>query len=194
MKEDAAILVEKQKFYTAEFEQEAAWLSFMHRNGWKFLSTNGYRYRFEAAEKEDWCYQLDYKQNGIAEDDYLQMYRDFGWEFAGQYQNWFYFRKKRTGDEDTDLSVFSDRESRLELCKRIINGQFLCMIPLFLLLMPSCSLLLFTDFLNSRGFLGRLLAGIACFFMLACFLLCTGNYFSQMSRLKKMIKNLDENR
>lgn len=193
MKEDASILVEKQRFYTAEFEQEAAWLSFMHREGWKFLSTNGYRYRFEATEKEDWCYQLDYKQNGIAEDDYLQMYRDFGWEFAGQYQNWFYFRKKRTGDEDTDLSVFSDRESKLELCRRIINGQFLRALPVFLC-MPLPLYLLATALLKSTEFIGKLLIGIA-FFSYACFLLLfIVNYFGQMSRLNKMKNNLDENR
>ncbi len=30
---DPNILVEKQKFYISEFEQEAAWLSFLHREG-----------------------------------------------------------------------------------------------------------------------------------------------------------------
>ena len=68
---DPNILVEKQKFYISEFDQEATWLSFMHREGWKFSSTDGYRYKFEKAEKEDWCYQLDYKENGIAEEDYI---------------------------------------------------------------------------------------------------------------------------
>lgn len=192
-KENETILIEKQKFYTAEFEQEAAWLSFMHREGWKFLSTDGFHYRFEAAPKEDWYYQLDYKQNGVAEDDYLQMYQDFGWEFAGQYNNWFYFRKQRVNGEEPDLSLFSDRESKLELCKRIINGQLLRLLPLLLIMGCSCSLLLLGGFLQSGGFSG-VITGIACFLQIALFLLLIGNYFSQMARLNKMIKDLDGNR
>ncbi len=192
-KENENILVEKQKFYTAEFEQEAAWLSFIHREGWRFLSTDGFHYRFEAAPKEDWCYQLDYKQNGVAEDDYLQMYQDFGWEFAGQYGNWFYFRKQRTNGEEPDLSLFSDRESKLELCKRIINGQLLRILPLLLIMCGSCSLLLLGVLLNSGGFLSVII-GIAYFIQFALFLLPIGNYFSQMARLNKMMKGLDGQR
>ena len=191
MKEDANILVEKQKFYIAEFEQEAAWLSFMHKEGWKFLSTDGFHYRFEAAEKEDWCYQLDYKQNGAAEDDYLQLYRDFGWEFAGQYQNWFYFRKKCAEGEAPDLSVFSDRESKLELCRRIINGQFLRMLPVCFLLMLYSYLVFFTGFLDLKGFMGGLLNGIA-YGAVIVFLFIFGLYINQISRLNKMMKNLGD--
>ncbi len=190
METTSNIHVEKQRFYIAEFEQEAAWLSFMHREGFQFLSTDGYHYRFKPVEKEDWCYQLDYKENGVAEEDYLQMYRDFGWECAGQYRNWFYFRKKRIAGEKEDLSVFSDRESKLELCKRIINGHLLRILPVYLLLLCYDYLVFFTDILNCGGFLGGLLRGIA-FGAILVILFGFGIFLGQIGRLNKMVKELE---
>lgn len=133
---DPNSLIEKQKFYISEFEQEAAWLSFMHREGWKFVSTDSLHYQFERTEKEDWCYQMDYLESGVAGEDYLRMYEDFGWEFVSQCDHWCYFRKQRIEGEEADTALFGDRESKLELCKRVVHGQFLRMLP-FILLMPS---------------------------------------------------------
>ncbi|MBQ9768047.1 MAG: DUF2812 domain-containing protein [Lachnospiraceae bacterium] len=188
---DPNILVEKQTFYIAEFEQEAAWLSFMNREGWKFLSTDGIHYRFERTEKEDWSYQLDWKGNGVAEEDYLQMYQDFGWEYVGQFHHWFYFRKKRVEGEETDTSAFSDRESKIELCKRILNGQLLRLIPIFLLYGSYISLFFINDLSSIGGFLGGLLNGLA-IAGIVVFIFLLGNYLGQMNRIRKMMKELGE--
>jgi len=188
---DPNILVEKQKFYISEFEQEEAWLSFMHREGWKFLSTDGIHYRFEKTEKEDWCYQLDWKSNGTAEEDYLQMYQDFGWEYVGQFYNWCYFRKKRIEGEETDTAAFSDRESKIELCKRILNGQLLRLIPIFLLYGSYISLFFINDFSSIGGFLGGLLNGLVVSGIVV-FIFLLGNHLSQMYRIRKMMKELGD--
>ncbi len=184
------VLVEKQKFYISEFDQEAAWISFMHQEGWKFISTDGWHYTFEKAEKEDWCYQMDYKENGIAEEDYITMYQDYGWEYVCQCNHWCYFRKKRVEHEETDTTLFGDRETKLELCKRVVNGQFLRMLP-FLLFMPSM-ITLVTFFKPVEYFgpiLGTVLAIIfilsLCFFIVPLFI-----YFNQTNRLNKLIKEL----
>lgn len=193
MKKDSFpnILVEKQKFYIAEFEQEAAWLSFMHKEGWKFLSTDGFHYQFEKTEKENWRYELDYKENGVAEDDYIQMYRDFGWEYVGHFNNWFYFRKKHIEGESTDTSAFSDRESKLELCKRILKGQLLRLLPIFMLYGSYIALIFFTDTLPKEGVLGGLFNGMALASMIV-FIFLLANYISQMWRIRKMMKNLGD--
>ena len=178
------VLVEKQKFYISEFEQEAAWLSFMHQEGWKLLSTDGFHYQFEKTEKEDWCYELDYKENGVAEDDYIQMYRDFGWEYVGHFNHWCYFRKKNTEGETNDSSVFSDRESKLELCKRILKGQFLRLLPIFLLYGSYIALIISTDIFPKEGLLGGLFNGLAVASMIV-FIFLLSNYISQLCRIRK---------
>ena len=101
-----AILTERQIFYISEFDVEAAWLSFMHREGWKMLSTTGFKYRFESCPKENWTYQLDFRADGVSEEEYIQMYADYGWEFVTRFRQWYYFRKPYS--EEEDMSIFSD--------------------------------------------------------------------------------------
>ncbi len=185
------ILVEKQKFYISEFDQEAAWLSFMHREGWKFVSTDSLHYQFEKAEKEDWVYEMDYLESGVAGDDYLRMYEDFGWEYVSLCDHWCYFRKQRIEGEENATTLFRDRESKLELCKRVVHGQFLRMLP-FLLLMPSVINLLRlsnpTEFLGP--FFGTVLTVIS-ILSLSIFILPLVIYLNQINRLNKLIKELE---
>ena len=82
-------LTERQVFYIAEFQEEAAWLSFMHREGWKMTRTTGFKYYFEACPQEDWAYQLDFKEEGVDEEAYIQMYADYGWEFVTRFRRWY---------------------------------------------------------------------------------------------------------
>jgi hypothetical protein len=188
---DPNILVEKQKFYISEFEQEAAWLSFMHREGWKFVSTDGFHYQFEKTEKEDMVYEMDYLESGVAGDDYLQMYRDYGWEFVCQCDHWCYFRKQRTEGDEADTVLFRDRESKLELCKRVVHGQFLRMLP-FILLMPSM-LNLFRLSKPTEHFgpvFGTALTVIS-ILSLGIFIVPLIIYFNQINRLNKLIKELE---
>lgn len=188
---DPNILVEKQKFYISEFEQEAAWLSFMHREGWKFVSTDNLHYQFEKAEPEDWVYEMDYLESGVAGEDYLQMYRDYGWEYVSKCDHWFYFRKKRVDGEDADTALFVDRESKLELCKRVVHGQFLRMLP-FLLLMPSFINLL--RLFNPTEYLGPFFGTVftvISILSLGIFILPLVIYLNQINRLNKLIKELE---
>ena len=188
--QDPNILIEKQKFYISEFDQEAAWLSFMHKEGWKFVSTDGYHYQFEKAEKEDWCYQLDYKENGIAEDDYITMYQDYGWEYAGQYDHWCYFRKKRIEGEETDTTLFGNRESKLELYKRVVNGQFLRMLPTTLVFPCFVNLLFFFHPFELVGPVFGTIFSIIALLTTLLFILPFFIYLNQINRLNKLIKEL----
>lgn len=189
--EDPNILVEKQKFYISEFEQEAAWLSFMHREGWKFVSTDSLHYRFEKTEKEDWCYQMDYLESGVADETYLQMYKDYGWEYVSQCDHWCYFRKRHVEGEEIDTVLFGDRESKLELCKRVVHGQFLRMLP-FLLLMPSIiNLLRLSKPTEHLGPIFGTALSVICWLSLGIFIIPLVIYFNQINRLNKLIKELE---
>jgi hypothetical protein len=181
--------IEKQTFFISEFNEEATWLSFMHRQGWKFLSTSGKKYEFEQCEPEDWIYQLDFKENGVAEEDYIQMFTDYGWEYTFCYGKWFYFRKMRTAT-DEDLSIFSDKESKIELCKRVINADVLRIAPILLLILVSNYLLFFTSLIEESDFLKGARFGI----MLGSILIYVFSIsmtIGQYKKLYKMIKNYE---
>lgn len=131
-------------FYISEFFEEEKWLESQHKSGWKFIKTNGKAYEFEKCPEEDWVYQLDFKMSDIPEKDYLQIYHDYGWEFIQHYKHWFFFRKKKM-DNNEDYSIFSDTESKIEMCKRVIKGRLFrnILLPLlFLTVTYFCAALL----------------------------------------------------
>jgi len=187
---DPNILVEKQKFYISEFEQEATWLSFMHREGWKLTSIRGSRYYFEKTDTEDWIYELDYLDVGTAAGDYLQMYQDFGWEFVCQYDHWCYFRKQRIEGEETNTFLFSDCETKIELCKRIKKNKFSHILSAFLFL--PCALHVLYTYSQKKLFDSILNTGITVFCILFLYILFISLviYFNQINRLNKKIKEL----
>ena len=111
--------------------------------------------------------------------------------YVSQCDHWFYFRKKRVDGEDADTALFVDRESKLELCKRVVHGQFLRMLP-FLLLMPSVInlLRLYKPTEHFGPFFGTALTVIS-ILSLSIFLVPLIIYLNQINRLNKLIKELE---
>ena len=128
-------MTERKCFLIAEFDDEAAWLSFMHKSGWKMVRTTGFKYRFESCAQEDWVYQLDFRDEGMDEEAYIQMYADYGWEFVTRFRHWYYFRKIRRVGED--LSIFSDNESKMEMCSRVIRHHALILAVYYLFIFAA---------------------------------------------------------
>ena len=121
------------KWFTIfQYEKEQEYLSQMHAKGWKLNRVSGPGfYHFNKCEPEEMVYQLDYNQGGADNQaEYLQMFKDCGWEYLFDYMGYCYFRKpvsKMQGRE----AIFCDDESRLDMMKRVIQGRVITLIPLF---------------------------------------------------------------
>ena len=182
-------LTERQVFYIAEFNEEAAWLSFMHRDGWKMSRTNGFKYWFEACPQEDWVYQLDFRDEDMDEEEYIRMFSDYGWEFVTRFRHWYYFRKIRTAGDD--MSIFSDSQSKAEMCRKVIRHHALILTAYFLavaafFVFMKCGTFLtqadtFVNGLFTGASVGSLIGGLLGLFFV-------GN---QMYRLRKMINRME---
>ena len=186
-------LEEKQFFYAAEFEPAAAWLIHMHREGWRLVSTTGRRYRFEACPGEAWVYHLDFKEEPTADPDYLQMYRDYGWEYVTQHRHWFYFRKKADGEGPEDLSIFNDDWSKMEMIERVIRDKVQRGIPLLVLLLALQFVIWGTPLLAGAGIVFRILQSAAVL-TAAAVVFGFGIYIGQLDRLQKLRTRLDQKR
>jgi hypothetical protein len=119
-------------FSIADHEKEQEFLRSMHRKGWKFLWVDGLCFfHFAACEPEDVVYQLDYNPEGRAHrEEYLQMFRDCGWEYLQDYVGYSYFRKpaaKMNGQEE----IFSDGDSRLQMLQRVFRWRVIPLVLLF---------------------------------------------------------------
>ena len=82
-------------FFITDFNQQAHYLSNMHKKGWKLVKISwSLFYHFEKCEPEDVVYQVDFKESKNKDrKSYLRMYEDYGWEFVTSCQNFVIFRK-----------------------------------------------------------------------------------------------------
>ena len=186
---DRNTLTKRQVFYIAEFNEEAAWLSLMHREGWKMTETTGFKYTFEACPEEDWVYQLDFRDKNVEEEEYIQMFADYGWEFVTRFRHWYYFRKIRTAGDD--MSIFSDNESKIDMCKRVVGHHVILLTGLYLLILAIFAFLnsgafFVTDGGFLDGFLDGAIIGCAIGGILGIFL--AGN---QIHRLRRKIRQME---
>lgn len=120
------------RFYTiADYLEEEKFLRKQHQNGYRFVKIilPGI-YVFEKCLKEDVIYQLDFydgKQSDL--DSYMKMFNDCGWEYCGDCSDWKYFRKKAEGCQD--ISIFSDRQSKIDLIDRVLKRRLLPLLVIF---------------------------------------------------------------
>ena len=122
------------RFFTiADYEEEEIWLRKQHQSGLKLVKMiPPCFYIFEKCEPRDVIYRLDYKSSGQT-DEYMQMLRDFGWEYFAHCNAWLYFRKPADEVEaEQDGELFSDNASRVELVSQVVKTRFLPLTVIFL--------------------------------------------------------------
>lgn len=126
--------IEWKLFTIADWEKEEQYLRNQHQNGWKFTGVSFLlRYHFVKCEPEDVVYQLDYNPDGLAyRQEYLQIFRDCGWEYLQDFMGYSYFRKPVSAMQGEE-TIFSDDASRLDMLRRIIKRRLLPLLPIFLL-------------------------------------------------------------
>lgn len=112
-------------FDVSEVEIEENYLTQMHRDGWKLTKIGNFGfYHFESCEPEDVVYRMDFNPDASADrENYLQMYKDYGWECAARMEDTFYFRKAADAASPGANEIFSDGESRLAMMQTIARKQ-----------------------------------------------------------------------
>lgn len=126
---------EKLKYFgLADYLEEERFLEQQHQAGWKMVGAKklGWVYIFEKCEPEDFIYQLDFIEDGQVDDDYFQLFEDCGWEYFHKLNNWYYFRKKRTANEEENV-IFNDAASRAEMAKKVMRSQWLILLPILII-------------------------------------------------------------
>ena len=118
-------------FTITDYEEEEQWLRLRHNEGWRLVSfTVPCFYTFEQCEPEDVVYRLEFRQRRRGEGDgYIEMYRDYGWEYVGVCNSFHYFRKPAS---EGDLEIFSDDASRLGMVNDIFKKRMLPILCIFM--------------------------------------------------------------
>ena len=164
-------------FWPWQDEQEEEWLRALALKGLHLRSSDGAGfYTFEQGQPAEIAYRLDY--NTLEKKDkeqYLQLFRDAGWEHVGEMNGWQYFRKPVADGESEE--IFTDNESKIQKYKRFLY-ETLAFMPIYLIFF----IILDT---NERP----LLYGIILSFFTVCFVLLCGiavKVYLRIGALKKL--------
>ena len=146
------------RYYTImEYEKEQEWLSRQHRQGWKLTAAAACFYRFERCAPEDVVYQLDYNPEGRKHpEEYVQLFRDCGWEHVLDNVGYSYFRKPAAQMQGRE-EIFCDEASRMEMFRRILCHR---MLPLLILLVGMFVPLIIMELLEAASAADVLITGI----------------------------------
>lgn len=127
-------------FLLSDYEKEEAYLTEMHKTGWKLKNVSyGSVYTFEKCEPENVVYRLDFAED--KEKDlscYIAMFGEYGWEYIQDVNGYSYFRKRTNRLAEEDTEIFSDSESRLAMMKSIIDKKLMPVWVIFMaILIPN---------------------------------------------------------
>lgn len=123
---------EFRAFSVPEWKKEENYLRERHKNGWEFVAVNFIGlYHFKKCEPRDVIYQLDCNpESDTQKEEYIQMFRDCGWEYLQDYVGYSYFRKAAS-EMDTEEEIFCDDASRLDMMKRVFMQRVIPLLCIF---------------------------------------------------------------
>lgn len=111
------------KFITVDnYEKEEAFLHQMSLKGWHFKEYKGLRYHFVKGKPENYIYRIDFKETLDDLDEYLELFKQTGWEKAFGYPifsgEWIYFKKSMEKGTEAP-QIYSDTASMVRLLKKL---------------------------------------------------------------------------
>lgn len=121
--------IERHFFLLPEFEQEEEYLMDMAKKGYLLerITLTG-KYYFKKCNPVNMIYRIDFSPDKDSE-SYIQMYKDYGWEYIQDLNDFSYFRKVDAGTEN---EIFNDIESKIDMIEKINNRKMLPIIFIFL--------------------------------------------------------------
>lgn len=115
-------------FVLSEYEEEERYLNEKAKEGYlleKVLLPG--RYYFKKTEPVDMIYRIDFNPQKKEDwDSYIQMYKDYGWNYIQDLNEYSYFCKTAEESEEEN-EIFNDNQSRIDMMERIMKRK---MFPL----------------------------------------------------------------
>jgi hypothetical protein len=130
---DTTTMKRTRWFWPWQDKKEETWLEEMSTTGWHLTSVQlPCFYTFDKGEALRNVYRLDYtlmKKDKL--DEYLQIFRDAGWEYVGEMSNWRYWRKQVVNGDAAE--IFTDNESKIKKYQRMLTYMVFFLVILTLI-------------------------------------------------------------
>ena len=107
-------------FWAWQDENEENWLSNMAIEGWhlKEFVVPGI-YTFGSGKPRRVHYRMDFIVDRKDYQNYLQLFKDAGWEHLGEMGGWQYFRKNT--EEGSASEIYTDNNSKAQKYQRLLT-------------------------------------------------------------------------
>ena len=117
-------------FWAWQDEKEESWLSSMAQEGWhlKGLGFPG-MYIFNSGEPRNDHYRMDFITDRKNYQNYLQLFKDAGWEHLGEMGGWQYFRAN--AETNIPPEIYTDKDSKAKKYQRLML-YLVIFLPIFL--------------------------------------------------------------
>jgi hypothetical protein len=123
--------IRKYKWFWAwQDDKEEAWLGQMSQQGCHLASLGfpGFYY-FTTGEPRNYVYRLDFVTDAKDYQNYLQLFRDAGWEHLGRMGGWQYFRI--LAEEGESPEIYTDPDSKIRKYGRLLT-YLIIFLPIYL--------------------------------------------------------------
>lgn len=129
-----ANLIRKTKWFLPwQDREEEAWLEEMSKQGLHFQKVNHFgAYTFAQGNPAHYAYRLDYQTAVNDDEQYFQIFRDWGWQHIDTTNGWRYFRQEIKDGKIPE--IFTDTDTKIKKYERV-RAYFLSVMPLILILM-----------------------------------------------------------
>lgn len=124
-------------FWAWQDEKEEDWLREMAKEG-LHLQSLGFpgKYTFKVGEPRNDYYRMDFITDRKDYQNYLQLFKDAGWEHIGEMGGWQYFRT--SAKEAAIPEIFTDKSSKVRKYQRVSAALILFLpISIFLMIQPT---------------------------------------------------------
>jgi len=117
-------------FFAWNDDEEEAWLSKMASEGWHLQSLGlPGSFTFAAGEPREDVYRLDYIFVRKDYQQYLQLFRDAGWEHVAELGGWQYFRTPNQASKVPE--IYTDSTSKAQKYSRVLL-PLIIFLPIFI--------------------------------------------------------------
>lgn len=119
-------------FWAWQDEKEEAWLHEMSAQGLHLQALPfPCLYQFESGRPRDAIYRMDFIVDRKNYENYLQLFKDAGWEHLGEMGGWQYFRTE--AGEGTVPEIYTDPDSKAQKYQRLM-AVLVVFVPILLLM------------------------------------------------------------
>lgn len=164
-------------FWAWQDDKEEAWLGQMSQQGYHLASLGfpGFYY-FTTGEPCNYVYRLDYVTDTKDYQNYLQLFRDAGWEHLGRMGGWQYFRTSATEDESPE--IYTDPDSKMQKYRRLLIY--------LIIFLPIWNVIFLRNLPSLGDGIFKFVVSLAYFVLIVGFIIAVLQLIRRISRLKHL--------